>query len=88
MRQWISVFAAAMLGLAPGLAAAQAWPTKPVKLIAATSGSFTSVSPTMEPRPITRLNTPAGMPARAKMSASAHAQPGTRSAGFITTVLP
>ncbi len=63
-------------------------PTEPVKLSAATSGSFTSTSPTTEPRPITRLNTPAGMPAFARISVSAHAQPGTRSAGFITTVLP
>ena len=45
-------------------------------------------SPTTEPRPITRLNTPAGMPARARMSAIAQAQPGTRSAGLNTTVLP
>ena len=63
-------------------------PTEPVKLSAATSGSFTRTSPTTDPRPITRLNTPAGMPAFARISVSAQAHPGTRSAGFITTVLP
>ncbi len=62
--------------------------TEPVKLMPATSGLVTIVSPTTEPRPITRLNTPAGKPAFARISAIAHAQPGTRSAGFMTTVLP
>ena len=37
---------------------------------------------------MTRLNTPGGSPARAMMSASAQAQPGTKSAGLNTTVLP
>ena len=45
-------------------------------------------SPTTEPRPITRLNTPGGAPASRMISASAHADAGTRSAGFITTQLP
>ena len=62
--------------------------TEPVKLIAATLGEFRIASPTSEPRPITRLNTPSGRPLRAMISLSAQAQPGTRSAGLKTTVLP
>ena len=61
---------------------------EPVKLTASTPGSFDRISPTTEPRPITRLKTPAGSPARAMISASAQAQPGTRSAGLNTTQLP
>ena len=61
---------------------------EPVKLNAATSGWLTRVSPTTEPEPITRLNTPGGTPASARMSASAHAQPGVHCAGLKTTVLP
>src|SRR3989442_10962196 len=45
-------------------------------------------SPTTAPRPITRLNTPAGRPERLRMSASAQPQPGTRSAGLNSTQLP
>jgi len=45
-------------------------------------------SPTTAPRPMTRLNTPAGRPERLRMSASAQPQPGTRSAGLNTTQLP
>ena len=37
---------------------------------------------------MTRLKTPSGNPERLRMSASAQAQPGTRSAGLNTTVLP
>ena len=37
---------------------------------------------------MTRLNTPAGKPARLMISASAQALPGTRSAGLMTTQLP
>src|SRR2546421_11684766 len=44
--------------------------------------------PTTAPRPMTRLNTPAGRPERLRMSASAQPQPGTRSAGLNTTQLP
>ena len=63
-------------------------PTEPVKLMASTRESSSSTAPTSEPRPMTRLKTPLGKPARIRMSASAHADPGTSSAGFITTVLP
>src|SRR2546427_3969515 len=45
-------------------------------------------TPTTAPRPMTRLNTPAGRPQRLRMSASAQPQPGTRSAGLNTTQLP
>ena len=51
-------------------------------------GWLTSASPITLPRPITRLNTPGGMPERLMISASAQAQPGTRSAGLSTTQLP
>ena len=62
--------------------------TEPVKLIASTSGEVTIASPTTEPRPMTRLNTPGGRAVREMISASAHAHPGTRSAGLNTTQLP
>src|SRR6266571_7027959 len=60
----------------------------PVKLIAATSRWFTMVSPTTDPGPMTRLKTPTGMPALARISVSAQAQPGVHCAGLNTTVLP
>lgn len=63
-------------------------PWEPVKLMASTPGWFTSGSPMTLPRPMTRLKTPAGMPLRLMISARAHAQPGTRSAGLKTTQLP
>ena len=62
--------------------------TEPVKVMALTSRDFSSVSPTTEPRPMTRLKTPEGMPARTMISDRAWAEPGTRSAGLKTTVLP
>src|SRR5258708_38264567 len=62
--------------------------TEPVKLIAEISGALTSTSPIIAPEPITRLKTPAGSPARAMISASAQAEPGTRSAGFKTKQIP
>ena len=40
------------------------------------------------PRPITRLSTPAGSPARCRVSTNAQALAGTASAGLNTTVLP
>jgi hypothetical protein len=61
---------------------------EPVKLIAFTRASFSIASPTTLPCPIARLNTPGGNPARLMISANAQAQPGTRSAGLKTTVLP
>ncbi|MDT4865178.1 hypothetical protein FQZ97_999660 [compost metagenome] len=63
-------------------------PTEPVKLMPSTRTSLTMASPTTRPLPITRLNTPAGNPAREMISASAQALPGTRSAGLNTTQLP
>ena len=78
--------------LAPRLSAASAMrfpvATEPVKLIASMPGWSMIACPTTEPLPITRLKTPAGSPARLMMSASAQAQPGTRSAGLNTTQLP
>ena len=59
--------------------------TEPVKLIASTCAWSSIVCPTTEPRPITRLNTPFGAPALTMISASAWAEPGTRSAGLNTT---
>ncbi len=63
-------------------------PTEPVKVIASMPGLLRMASPTTEPRPMTRLNTPSGTPARMMISASAQAEPGTRSAGLKTTQLP
>ena len=37
---------------------------------------------------MTRFSTPFGRPARFRMSTIAQVQPGTRSAGLMTTVLP
>ena len=62
--------------------------TEPVKLTASISGELERISPSTEPRPITRLNTPGGTPALLMISVSAQAQPGTRSAGLNTTQLP
>ena len=62
-------------------------PTEPVKVIASTSLWSSIACPTTEPRPITRLNTPFGTPART-MTRPAWAEPGTRSAGLKTTALP
>ena len=62
--------------------------TEPVNEIAFTPGSRSIASPTKEPRPITRLNTPGGRPARAMISARAEAVAGTSSAGLSTTQLP
>src|SRR5438105_2055017 len=61
-------------------AAATLWPvtTEPVKLIAATSGCSSSAAPTSEPRPITRLSTPLGRPARCRISTSAQVEAGLR----------
>ena len=62
--------------------------TDPVNEIAAMSGCRISVSPTTEPRPITRLKTPGGMPDSTMICASACAVAGTRSAGLKTTQFP
>ncbi len=62
--------------------------TEPVKEIASTSGLSMIAWPTTEPLPMTRLSTPFGRPARLRMSQSAQAECGTRSAGLITTQLP
>ncbi|MNN43746.1 hypothetical protein D3C81_1579980 [compost metagenome] len=64
-------------------------PVEPVNVKARTFLDFAKTSPTFEPGPMTRLNTPEGSaPARTIISASAHALPGTRSAGLKTTALP
>ena len=63
-------------------------PTEPVNVIALTPGWRSIASPTTEPRPMIRLNTPGGTPARAMISARAVAVAGTSSAGLSTTQLP
>ena len=60
----------------------------PVKEISGTSGCFTSASPAVSPKPLTRLKTPSGTPASRKISAQSDADSGVNSAGFSTTVLP
>ena len=62
--------------------------TDPVKVIAATSLCSSIAWPTTEPRPMTRLNTPGGMPAPMMICDSACAVAGTSSAGLKTTQLP
>ena len=62
--------------------------TEPVKLTPRTFGERTMALPTWLPDPMTRLKTPAGIPEREMMSASAQPQPGTRSAGLNSTQLP
>ena len=71
-------------------AAATCLPTAcdPVKLTASTPGWSMIAWPTSRPLPITRLKAPGGSPAREMISASAHALPGTMSAGLITTQFP
>src|SRR3546814_15091443 len=63
-------------------------PTEPVKLMASTSGALTRAPPTTDPRPLTRLRTPAGRPASASIFTSSQVQAGTRWAGLMTTPLP
>ena len=50
--------------------------TEPVKVMALTSGELMIASPTTEPLPMTRLSTPLGSPARARMSTIAQARAG------------
>src|ERR1700712_548935 len=71
-------------------AAATPGPTSrdPVKLTASIPGDDASAGPSCEPAPITRLSTPTGSPARCMMSANAHGDPGTNSAGLNTTQFP
>src|SRR4029077_11593245 len=71
-------------------AAATDGPTscEPVKLTASISGDEASSGPSFEPGPMTRLSAPDGRPARWTMSAIAHGDAGTSSAGLKTTVLP
>ena len=61
---------------------------EPVKATLRTSGWRTSASPTMLPRPLSTLNTPAGSPASVKISASRSVVSGVVSAGLATTALP
>jgi len=60
----------------------------PVKEIRGTHGCFTSASPASSPIPLTRLNTPCGSPAAAKVPAHRLADSGVNSAGLSTTVQP
>ncbi len=60
----------------------------PVKEIASTSGCSASASPMTEPRPVTRLKTPAGRPTSSITSASSIAFRGATWEGFRTTVQP
>ena len=60
----------------------------PVNEIMSTSGWRTSASPTVSPKPVTRLNTPFGRPAASITSASAKALKGAISEGLSTTVQP
>ena len=71
-------------------AAATPGPTSrdPVKLIASIPATEASAAPSFAPGPMTRLSTPVGSPARWTMSASAHGDAGTSSAGLKITQFP
>src|SRR6056297_3027330 len=60
----------------------------PVKDSARTRVSSVHGSTTVEARPVTTLNTPAGTPARSASSASASAEYGVSPEGCATTVQP
>ena len=62
--------------------------TDPVMEIIPTSGWVLRVSPTTRPRPLTRLNTPAGTPASSTSFANSRALTGVSDDGLITMVLP
>ena len=61
---------------------------EPVKEIMSTPGCFTSASPALAPKPVTRLNTPFGSPACSITSARMKALNGATSEGLRTTVQP
>ena len=61
---------------------------EPVNDTMSTSGCVASASPTTGPRPLTRLNTPAGKPISSMISARMNALTGATSDGLSTTVHP
>src|SRR3954453_15742001 len=61
---------------------------EPVNETASTPGWAAIASPTTGPNAVTRLNTPAGRPSSAKISADTKALSGTTSDGLSTTVHP
>ena len=61
---------------------------EPVNETMSTSGWAAMASPTTGPSPVTRLNTPAGIPTSSMTSASTKAFSGATSLGFSTTVQP
>ncbi|CAM5703273.1 hypothetical protein SGRIM128S_03479 [Streptomyces griseomycini] len=61
---------------------------EPVKETRSTSGCSARAWPATGPRPVTRLNTPAGTPASCTASAKSRAVSGVSSAGLTTTVQP
>ena len=71
-------------------AAATFWPvaTEPVKLMAATSRMFQQHGADFRAAPDHEVEHALRQAGRCRMSTSAQVEPGTRSAGLITTVLP
>ncbi len=61
---------------------------EPVKETRSTPGCSTRAWPAIRPRPVTRLKTPAGIPASWTASAKSWAVSGVSSAGFSTIVQP
>src|SRR5690606_32250557 len=61
---------------------------EPVKVMPSTCGFVTISLPTVRPGPVTKLTTPAGMPASMQYSMSLYAVHGASDEGFSTTVLP
>ena len=73
---------------APASATRRPAAVEPVNETMSTSGCSASASPITEPRPVTRLNTPAGRPTSSITSASRTAFRGATCEGFNTTVQP
>ena len=61
---------------------------EPVNETMSTPGWAAMASPTTGPKPVTRLNTPAGRPISSKISARTKALRGATSLGLTTTVQP
>ena len=61
---------------------------EPVNETTRTPGCATSGAPAPAPSPVTRLTTPGGTPASARVCTKLTAESGASSAGFSTTVLP
>lgn len=81
---WVTRFTVGAAFLATSMPAR----VDPVNDTMSMSGWLASAAPTPAPSPLTRLNTPAGTPAAARISAKMYGEYGATSEGFRTTVQP